>query len=300
MARPLHLITISVTVALSAYLGPLLLSHFIPSQFIQHHLTNVDLSFLLAPVLSIFRTPLTTDQRCPEHTYTTHLISLDPLLIYISNFVSQSESQSLIELSSPLMEPSPIVSRGSDSAGSQARTSWSAPLPEDSGLVNCILSRSSSFLGTLLSPGRDEMGPAQVVRYTDSQKFDLHTDWFSRPRITDEDRETGRRRLYNRVATFFVVLQSNVTEGSGETWFPKVKPITPHPTGTTAEGGRVWREHENGGLAFKPIPRNAIFWVNLMPNGTGDARTVHAGLSVKGGVKTGMNIWPRVFFGPDA
>ncbi|KAK4178812.1 hypothetical protein QBC36DRAFT_366457 [Triangularia setosa] len=298
MARPLHLITLSVTVALNAYLGPLLLGHFIPKHLIQDHLTNLNLSFLPAPLLSLFQTLPSTDQRCPEHTYTTHLISLDPLLIYISNFVSESESQSLIDLSSPLLKPSPIVSRGADSAGSQARTSWSAPLPEGSHLVNCILSRSSSFLGTLLFPGRDEMGPAQIVRYTDSQKFDLHTDWFSRPRITDEDRKTGRRRLYNRVATFFVVLQSNLTEGSGETWFPKVKPITPHPT--MADKDKVWREHGDGGLAFKPIPGSAIFWVNLLPNGTGDMRTVHAGLPVKGGVKTGMNIWPRVFFGPDA
>ncbi|KAK4197106.1 hypothetical protein QBC40DRAFT_299699 [Triangularia verruculosa] len=298
MAKPLHLIALSMTVALSAYLGPLLLSHFIPGSFIQHQLNQLDLSFLPTPIRSLFQTPSSTNQKCPEHTYTTHLISLDPLLIYISNFVSQTESQAIVDLSNPLLEPSPIVSHGTDSAGSQARTSWSAPLAQDSHLVNCILARSSSFLGTLLSPGRDEMGPAQVVRYTDSQKFDLHTDWFARPRITDEDRETGRRRLYNRVATFFVVLQSNITEGSGETWFPKVRSITPHPI--TAEGDRVWREHEDGGLAFKPIPGNAIFWVNLLPNGTGDARTVHAGLPVKGGVKTGMNIWPRVFFGPDA
>ncbi|KAK0667697.1 hypothetical protein QBC41DRAFT_227902 [Cercophora samala] len=296
MARALHLITISVTVALSAYLGPLLLSHFLSKDVIRHHLTSLDLSFLPTPLLSLLQPTPSTNQTCPKHTYTTHLISLDPLLIYIPNFVSQAESRSLIDLSTPLLEPSPIVSRGADSAGSQARTSWSAPLPSDSHLVNCILSRSASFLGTLLSPGRDEMGPAQVVRYTESQKFDLHTDWFSRPRITDEDRETGRRRLYNRVATFFVILQSNITEGSGETWFPKVRPITPH----TADEGRVWREHEDGGVAFKPVPGNAIFWVNLLPNGTGDARTVHAGLPVKGGVKTGMNIWPRVFFGPDA
>lgn len=296
MARALDLITLSVTVALSAYLGPILLSHLMSKDVIHHHLTNFNLSFLPTPLLSLIQSPQTTDKTCPKHTYTTHLISLDPLLIYIPNFVSQSESQSLIDLSTPLLEPSPIVSRGADSAGSQARTSWSAPLPSESHLVNCILSRSSSFLGTLLSRGRDEMGPAQVVRYTDSQKFDLHTDWFSRPRITDEDRETGRRRLYNRVATFFVVLQSNVTEGSGETWFPKVRPITPQ----AGEGDEVWREHEDGGLAFRPVPGNAIFWVNLLANGTGDARTAHAGLPVKGGVKTGMNIWPRVFFGPDA
>jgi len=168
------------------------------------------------------------------------------------------------------------------------------------------------------------MGQAQMVQYTEGQKFDLHHDWFARPRVLDADAQTGRRRLYNRVATFFAVFQvEGIEEDSGETWFPKVRPVAQQGAwGTEGErgaaqggggadgdgkgggagrGGQEWREHEDGGLAFKPVPGNAVFWVNLLPNGTGDGRTVHAGLPVKGsGVKTAMNIWPRVFFGPDA
>ena len=174
------------------------------------------------------------------------------------------------------------------------------------------------------------MGQAQLVRYTEGQKFDLHHDWFSRPRLLDEDVETGRKRLYNRIATIFLTLQAeNITEGTGETWFPYVKAInSPMSLGgnqaqkgsddlgvnedakdedrknenqARGEGAHWWREHEDGGLAFKAIPGNAIFWVNLFPgNGTGDGRTLHAGLPVKGGIKTAINIWPRVFFGPDA
>jgi prolyl 4-hydroxylase len=40
---------------------------------------------------------------------------------------------------------------------------------------------------------------------------------------------------------------------------------------------------------------SAIFWINLHRNGTGDERVMHAGLPLKGGRKTAMNIWPRQF-----
>ncbi|KAK0639134.1 hypothetical protein B0T16DRAFT_432057 [Cercophora newfieldiana] len=233
---------------------------------------------------------------CPPHTYTTQIISLDPLLIYITNFLSPSESTHLIHLGTPLLTPSPQIGHA---ATPQSRTSWSAPLPASDPTTACVLSRASSFLGTLLSPGRDTIGPSQMVRYTPGQKFDIHTDWFAKPRIDDEDIATGRRRLYNRVATLFVVLQANHTAG-GETWFPRVRPVTPQDRVPVEKGEAVWREHEEGGLAFKAVPGNALFWVNLMANGSGDARTVHAGLPVEGGTKHAMNIWPRVYFGPDA
>ncbi|KAM7219223.1 hypothetical protein V8F06_005392 [Rhypophila decipiens] len=287
MTNPSQLAVLSLTVALSAFFGPILLTSLSP---------HVQPWIELLPV-SWDSTPL----QCAPHTYTTTLVSLSPLLIYIHNFVSPSESRALVDLGIPLLEPSPITGYGSDARGSRARTSWSAPLPANNSLVDCILARAESFMGTLLLQGRDNMGQAQLVRYTEGQKFDLHHDWFSRPRILDEDAKSGRRRLYNRIATIFLTLQAdNITEGTGETWFPYVKPVTSSQT-TTGAPNPWWREHEDGGMAFKAIAGNALFWVNMFPNnGSGDGRTLHAGLPVKGGVKTAMNIWPRVFFGPDA
>ena len=230
---------------------------------------------------------------CSSHNYTTQVMSLDPLLLYIHNFVSPSESEQIIRAGNASLEPSPITGYGSDTS-SQARTSWSAPLPPDDAAVQCVLSRAESFLGTILAPGRDEMGVAQMVHYTAGQKFDQHHDWFRQPRLRDGD--NGRKRLYNRAATFFVVLAANCTEG--ETYFPYAKPAAPQDRRT--EVGGVWREHEDGGMAFRPIPGNAVFWVNLLPDGSGDTRTLHAGLPVGEGTKTAMNIWPRAFFGPEA
>jgi prolyl 4-hydroxylase len=37
-------------------------------------------------------------EACKTHTYATEIISLDPLLIYITNFTSPAEAEALIEL----------------------------------------------------------------------------------------------------------------------------------------------------------------------------------------------------------
>ncbi|KAB5583502.1 hypothetical protein GE09DRAFT_1247895 [Coniochaeta sp. 2T2.1] len=232
---------------------------------------------------------------CPNHTYTTQLISLDPLLIYISSFITPLEAASLISLGTPLLTESPITGSGSDVSDSNVRTSSSAPLPVDDEVVSCVLARAEAFLGpAVLKAGRDDMGSPQMVRYTAGQRFDVHADWFSRPRLDPRDAERGRRRLYNRAATMFVVLENNATSG-GETWFPKLD--VPR---TSSRGQQPYSPHPQGGLAFPPQAGNALFWPNLHPNGTGDPRVVHAGLPIADGVKYGMNIWPRAFFGPDA
>jgi prolyl 4-hydroxylase len=277
------------------------------------------------------------DYKCPaDQGYRTEIVSLDPLLIYIHDFVSPREAGLIIRAGETLLQPSPVTGYGSDGPASQARTSWSAPLPDvvDNAAVACVLRRAESFLGTIQQPVRGDMGAAQLVHYDKGQKFDLHHDWFRQPRLSDADAAAGRRRLYNRVATFFVVLQANCT--AGETYFPQaVVPGAPKtspeavPAGSTgprlegtsaASGGvpqqaqsgstahsdklqsppPIWREHEKGGMAFRPIAGNALFWVNLFANGTGDTRTLHAGLPVGKGTKTAMNIWPRAYFGPDA
>lgn len=50
------------------------------------------------------------------------------------------------------------------------------------------------------------------------------------------------------------------------------------------------------GVLFHPIAGNAIFWVNLHANRTGDERNIHAGLPVIEGEKIAMNIWPPMYY----
>jgi prolyl 4-hydroxylase len=227
---------------------------------------------------------------CHPQNYTTELISVDPLVIYIHDFLNPHDIDGLLRASEGLFKPSTVTKYGR-TVQAQYRTSWSASLPRTHPVVGCVLSRASAFMGTMLAPGKDDIGAPQLVRYRPGQKFDLHTDWYPRPQQMYE----GKPRLWNRIASFFAILQANCTEG--ETWFPHIRAIAPQDRRDPR--GVAWREHEKEGLAFRPIVGNALFWVNLHANGTGDERVEHAGLPVKEGMKTAMNIWPRVFMGDD-
>ncbi|KAI1336945.1 hypothetical protein F5Y15DRAFT_418510 [Xylariaceae sp. FL0016] len=229
--------------------------------------------------------PLVGQASCAQQDYTTEIISLDPLLIYIRKFFNEKDIAGILAAGENRFNPSEIYQNGR-MIQNPYRTSWSAGLPAEEPAVKCVLERAKEFLGAVLDPTEDEMGIPQLVRYTSGQQYNLHHDWLRMPQAAFD----GSPRSFNRVASFFVILQDDCTEG--ETWFPFVKPAS----AGAGSGSRdaLWREHE-GGLAFKPVAGNALFWINLFPNGTGDSRTVHAGLPVTGGLKTAMNIWPRQY-----
>ncbi|KAL2124976.1 hypothetical protein VTJ04DRAFT_1341 [Mycothermus thermophilus] len=251
------------------------------------------------------------------HSYTTELVSLEPLIIYIHNFITPNEIASLLETAEPRFAPSRVAKYGRVT-NTNDRTSVSAGLPRDDPAVQCVLGRARTFLGTMIREGWDEMGAPQLVRYEEGQHFNFHHDWFEFPQWPTRPDDTRR---WNRVASFFAILEDDCTEG--ETYFPYAEPImSPSPKREKMWQGKrevvsvkrvegenpedvqekvelappLWREHEDGGLAFRPVAGNAIFWVNLFPNGTGDTRTLHAGLPLASGRKTAMNIWPRQYY----
>uniref|UniRef100_L2G031 2og-fe oxygenase family protein n=1 Tax=Colletotrichum fructicola (strain Nara gc5) TaxID=1213859 RepID=L2G031_COLFN len=226
--------------------------------------------------------------KCLPQNYTTQIVSIDPLVIYIHNFLSESDIPALLAAGEPAFKPSYVYKDGRRQ-GTPDRTSSSAGLPLDDAAVRCVLARAERFMGARL--GRDEMGPPQLVRYTAGQRFNVHHDWYD---TFQPDRAGGRDRRWNRVASFFAILEDECV--GGETWFPKVEAVAPQDK---AKDG-PWRRLEKGGLAFKPVRGNAVFWVNLHANGTGDERVVHAGLPLAEGLKTAMNIWPKRYIGPEA
>lgn len=223
---------------------------------------------------------------CEPQKYRTEIVSLDPLVIYIHDFFSTRDISNILKVGQDRFNPS-VVHQNGRMVQNPYRTSTSAVLPAKDPAVSCVLERSKKFLGTVLDPDEDEMGVPQLVQYTKGQEYNLHHDWMRIPQAAFD----GSPRTFNRVASFFVILQ-DTCEG-GETWFPLVKPVS--DLSEDDYGTRLWHKHEEGGLTFKPVAGNAIFWVNLFANGTGDTRTVHAGMPVTGGLKTAMNIWPRKY-----
>lgn len=278
---------------------PILLGSFFPQGLLHlpDKFSSPSFPFYLNPNLSTS----TKNLVCESPAYHTEIVSLDPLLIYIHSFLREDEINALLATAEPLFKPSQVTKSGKKVATSD-RTSTSAGLPLHDPVVQCVLARARGFMGTMMVEGEDEMGPPQLVRYGAAQRFNIHHDWYDTPQWAYD----GSRRKFNRIASFFAVLQDNCT--SGETYFPYIgeRPAPDGDFAGTIQGagpGRtwrdsdpVWREHEDGGIAFRPVKGNALFWVNLHADGSGDERTMHAGLRVGEGLKTAMNIWPRHFY----
>lgn len=218
---------------------------------------------------------------CPKHLYKTRIFSTDPLIIYIENFMSAEETDYLVNLAEPSYAVSTVTDVGSSMGVlSRGRKSQTAFLGYDP-VCACIAERSASFQGSV-DPNQIEL--LQTVKYKSNDDFLAHWDWA-------EDFENPR------VSTFFAYLACDATENAkggqcegGATQFTEL------PASFSAE----WCDvvdcddvSELGGVLFKAIPANAVFWSNVYPNGTYHRGTLHAGTPVKKGQKIGLNIWTR-------
>ena len=162
----------------------------------------------------------------------------------------------------------------------QVRTSHSTSVDSDD-VVQCIEDRALSFQGYDIS--RSQLEPLQLVKYGAGEQYHFHTDWFTNP--------SHATAAYggNRASSFFAyVLVTNDTTGGG-TNFPRIPAPKDDRWCSVIDCDEPW---ENG-VTFRPKEGNAVYWDNLFSDGTGDERTLHAGLPLTTGTKIGMNIWTR-------
>lgn len=148
-------------------------------------------------------------------------------------------------------------------------------------VARCIEQRALALQGHDVPQSHVE--PLQLVKYGVGEQYRFHLDWFTDPAHATAG--VGG----NRVSSFFAYIHvANDTTGGG-TRFPALD----------APRDERWcavvdcdEPYENG-VTFRPVEGNAVYWENLLANGVGDARTLHAGLPVATGQKIGMNIWTR-------
>lgn len=179
------------------------------------------------------------------------------------------------------------------------RRSQSAVLPDvldkniSDPVIQCILERASAFQGHVPLAYTE---PLQLVRYRAGEYYRAHYDaWKGNDPATQGNRETS----------FFVTLRSKGLLGSGDhegessaleatrvtagTSFPRLRRRFTH--------NRLCEVVECGEgiewIVAKPIVLSALFWVNLMENGTVHPGSLHQGLDLPQGEveKIGMNIW---------
>ncbi|KAL1860560.1 hypothetical protein VTK73DRAFT_7287 [Phialemonium thermophilum] len=269
-------------------LSMMLLSVLRAGQFLPEHASSiVDRAGLVLSKLATSDADEST-YRC-EHAYTVELLSLDPLAIYINNFLRDDEIDHLLALGEPRFRTSTVF------AGSQGfhevlnttlRSSQTAFLPQDDPVCRCLAGRLQSFLGNVQHL---QVEALQIVKYeAGGDHYKSHTDWFDAPKVDlAYGPEDATPRPSNRLASVFAYLADCER---GETYFPYLPPVT-----EAADGSKFALADGDTGLLVRPRKGNAIFWNNLHANGTGDDRTYHAGLPVESGTKIGLNIWSRYF-----
>ncbi|QQR49254.1 2OG-Fe(II) oxygenase [bacterium] len=196
----------------------------------------------------------------------TEIISREPLIILINNFITDDEAKALKQAAQPLLKKSLVVDGEKIDIEHPDRTSSSAFLTIDSSssLALPITKRATDFLRTTTTHAEG----LQVVHYKNHQRYDTHFDYF------DRTQPSGRAAIGargQRVATVLVYLNDVQPDSGGETFFPKI----------------------GEGLKVRPQKNMAVFWYNVLPSGLEDGRTLHAGLPITGGEKYALNIWIR-------
>ncbi|KAI1389170.1 uncharacterized protein F4822DRAFT_271616 [Hypoxylon trugodes] len=225
--------------------------------------------------------PITSnDYTCQHPAYKSHIVSKSPLVIYLANFITPEERAHLKEATKDTFSHSAVADESGVQGLRRTRTSQSTNVPRDA-IVRCIEERALLFQGFDIP--RTHLEPLQLVKYGRGERYTFHTDWYTS--TAPATAELGG----NRLSSFFAYIDASDDLTSGGTNFPVVS--APH--------NNRWCEYvdcdepwENG-VTFRPIVGNAVFWQNLHEDGTGDQRTLHAGLPVTNGSKIGMNIWTR-------
>ncbi|KAL1638566.1 hypothetical protein SLS58_008779 [Diplodia intermedia] len=206
---------------------------------------------------------------CPDHGYNVHVLSRDPLVIYIPGFVSAEEAKHMVAISEDKFKPSTVWTGEEERLDPSVRVSEKAEIERDE-VVQCIEERARLFQGWRPFTFIEKLW---TQRYVSGGHYSYHFD--------------GPTNIARggRISSFMVYLDGNCTGGG--TNFPRLE-MPP---------GRQWcqfldcDDRESEGITFKPIAGNAVYWENFRPDGSGYEEAWHAGLPVRTGTKVGLNIW---------
>jgi prolyl 4-hydroxylase len=200
-------------------------------------------------------------QNIENNKYKETILSENPKIILLENFVTKEEADHLIEIAEKIKQPSTIDSKDDPyKLSNNVRSSESAHLGKarDKIVLN-IEERACKYV----SLNTNHLEPMQVVVYQKGQKFNPHYDFFS----ADSPDLLTRG---NRNKTILVYLNDIKKEYGGATVFPKI------------------------GLKIHPKAYSAIYFENM--NGSEvDYNTLHAGeeLLTDKLKKYAINIWFR-------
>ncbi|KUJ23456.1 uncharacterized protein LY89DRAFT_755374 [Mollisia scopiformis] len=212
---------------------------------------------------------------CPAHTYETVVVSIDPLMIYLRDFITTSERQHLLNASRGRFQRADF-SRGyeKENFDNDIRDASLVDIGDEDSVMNCIRQRAARFQGNCLDTRIEK---TTIQTYAKNGHFTYHFDAFFDDIAADING--------NRISTFMLYLEA--PEVGGGTSFPRIAVnIDPQDKCDIIEC-----HHTGNGTVFWPSIGNGIFWMNLNKERRLHHDTWHAGLPVLSGVKTIVNIW---------
>ena len=207
------------------------------------------------------------DETCNNVNNTSGLtvISRDPWVVTIDNFITSEEADTIISIPLPSAWIQSTAAGAYQADGlikreiSEIRTSknaWCQAGCDDHPTVQSVMSRMSNTIKVPIS----NFEHMQILKYDPGQFYRGHHDYIHSPPAIEE-------AIGPRIITFFLYL-SNVTSG-GETYFNTLN------------------------ITVAPSKGKALIWANTIskdPN-VKDIRTFHEAKDVIEGIKYGANIW---------
>jgi prolyl 4-hydroxylase len=247
---------------------------------------GVQIGFQRTVSLYSIMPPGSVEMKDKHRTATLETLSLIPLVLSVSGFLSDDECDFIQTIAAPTMKYSEVTLMDKDVGrpASDFRTSQTGFLMGNDEMLRDIDFRTASLVRVPV----DHQEQVQVLRYGLNEKYDSHHDYFD-PQLYKNDPGTrdlikdGRR---NRFATVFWYL-SDVEEG-GETVFPRFN-----------RRREMSMKDCSGGLKVKPEKGKVIIFYSMTPNGKVDPYSLHGACPVESGLKWAGNKWiwnePQVF-----
>lgn len=185
-----------------------------------------------------------------------------PQVQLFQQLLSDDECDALVALSRGRLARSPVVNPDTgDENLIDARTSMGAMFQvAEHALIARLEARIAAVTGVPAEHGEG----LQILNYKPGGEYQPHFDYFN-PQRPGEARQLSVGG--QRIATLVIYL--NTPEAGGATAFPRV------------------------GLEVAPVKGNAVYFSYLLPDGTLDDRTLHAGLPVAAGEKWIATKWLR-------
>lgn len=191
------------------------------------------------------------------------VISVNPRIAVIEKFADEAMCNWLIERARPILRPARVYNVEAPGARLEdARTNSDADFDIVQTDVGVLIMRERMAAVTRIPP--TAMENTAVLHYSIGQQFRRHYD-FLQPHLASHAEDLARRG--QRILTFLVYLNEGY-EG-GETEFPLLD------------------------IKYKGRKGDALCFRNVMPDGSPDRQTLHAGLAPTAGEKWLLSQWIR-------